>query len=38
MREMEADIVVVAAGMSGLTAATQAQELLNATRRLRRCF
>lgn len=31
MREMEADIVVVATGMSGLTAATQAQELLNAT-------
>lgn len=26
---MEADIVVVAAGMSGLTAATQAQEILN---------
>ena len=29
--KMEADIVVVAAGMSGLSAAVQAQELLNAT-------
>ena len=31
MRQMEADVVVVAAGMSGLAAATQAQESLNAT-------
>lgn len=30
--KMEADVVVVAAGMSGLAAATQAQESLNATR------
>lgn len=29
--KMEADVVVVAAGMSGLAAATQAQESLNAT-------
>ncbi len=29
--KMEADVVVVAAGMSGLSAAVQAQELLNAT-------
>lgn len=27
--KMEADVVVVAAGMSGLSAAVQAQELLN---------
>ena len=31
MRQMEADVVVVACGMSGLCAATQAQESLNAT-------
>ena len=31
MRQMEADVVVVACGMSGLAAATQAQESLNAT-------
>lgn len=31
MKKMEADVVVVAAGMSGLSAATQAQESLNAT-------
>ncbi|MBP1737078.1 MAG: hypothetical protein H6Q60_959 [Oscillospiraceae bacterium] len=29
--QMEADVVVIAGGMSGLTAATQAQEILNST-------
>ncbi len=31
MRQMEADVVVIACGMSGLAAAAQAQECLNAT-------
>lgn len=31
MRQMEADVVVIACGMSGLAATTQAQESLNAT-------
>jgi fumarate reductase flavoprotein subunit len=31
MKQMEADVVVIACGMSGLAATTQAQESLNAT-------